>query len=89
MDWQRFPEDIFAHLPAALRIVETLRLHERAIEAATTEITISDCRLPDMPLIFTNTAFVSSLFPKGRKLLHSEKGVALPYANLCRCAGTG
>jgi PAS domain S-box-containing protein len=35
-----------------------LQLHERAVEAATTGITISDCRLPDHPLIFANDAFL-------------------------------
>lgn len=37
---------------------EKLRLHERAIAAATTGITISDCRQPDLPLIFANEAFL-------------------------------
>ena len=39
------------HLAAALR------LHRRASEAATAGITISDCRLPDLPLIYANPAF--------------------------------
>ncbi len=75
MDMQALAEET---MPSARRIAETFQLHERAIEAATTGITISDCRLPDIPLIFTNAAFVSSLFPKGQKWLHSEKSVALP-----------
>ncbi len=40
------------HLTAALR------LYQRASEAATAGITISDCRLPDLPLVYANPAFL-------------------------------
>jgi len=57
MDLPLLTEKMLAHIPAARQLAKRLQLHERAIEAATTGITISDCRLPDMPLIFTNAAF--------------------------------
>ena len=37
---------------------EALRLHARASEAATAGITVSDCRLPDLPLVYANPAFL-------------------------------
>jgi PAS domain S-box-containing protein len=36
-----------------------LGLYLRAMDAATSGITISDCRLPDMPLIYANNAFLA------------------------------
>jgi PAS domain S-box-containing protein len=36
---------------------EELRLHDRAMGASSCGITIADCRLPDMPLIYVNDAF--------------------------------
>jgi PAS domain S-box-containing protein len=38
---------------------EELRLHDRAMSASSCGITIADCRLPDMPLIYVNDAFES------------------------------
>ncbi len=35
-----------------------LRLYARASEAATAGITVSDCRLPDLPLVYANPAFL-------------------------------
>ena len=37
---------------------EALRLYARASEAATAGITVSDCRLPDLPLVYANPAFL-------------------------------
>jgi len=42
---------------AQAQAAEVLRLHERAIAAASTGITIADVRQPDMPLIFVNPMF--------------------------------
>jgi len=39
-------------------ITEALRLYARASEAATAGITVSDCRLPDLPLVYANPAFL-------------------------------
>ncbi len=36
---------------------EALRLHSQAMDASSCGITIADCRLPDMPLIYVNDAF--------------------------------
>lgn len=48
-----------AHEPsqAQTRATEMLWLHDRAIAAASTGITIADARQPDMPLIFVNPMF--------------------------------
>jgi putative two-component system response regulator len=40
------------------RIVEALRLYQRASEACTAGITVSDCRRPDLPLTYANPAFL-------------------------------
>ncbi len=37
---------------------EALHLYQRASEAATAGITVSDCRLPDLPLVYANPAFL-------------------------------
>jgi len=39
-------------------LTEALRLYQRVSEAATAGITISDCRLPDLPLVYANPAFL-------------------------------
>ncbi len=39
------------------RLVAALRLYRRVGEAASAGITISDCRLPDQPLVYANPAF--------------------------------
>ncbi len=40
------------------RVAEALRLYRHASEAATAGITVSDCRLPDLPLVYANPAFL-------------------------------
>lgn len=39
------------------RAIETVMLHETAIQNSTSGMTIADARLPDMPLIYINPAF--------------------------------
>ena len=43
--------------PGRRRLVAALRLYRRVGEAASAGITISDCRLPDQPLVYANPAF--------------------------------
>src|SRR3954451_14045510 len=52
-------EALDAAMPGgARRVAEVLRLYRRLGEAASAGITVSDCRLPDLPLVYANPAFL-------------------------------
>lgn len=48
---------LLARLTALEAENESLRLHTRALEASNEGITLSDCRLPDHPLVYVNAGF--------------------------------